>query len=287
MENDATLEQEADNHQISDSPPTLQHVEKSDHFTSFQSISTTAPVHNKSTAASLSLQSAAEPSQSTISGGLADSLLYESSSSKWTKPPASVSPHKSPPSNIENTTGGKLTPASGPVQDRHSSSALHEMPARDYNVKKPSLMGEPLNRQTMSQHSRAEVSTTNSHLSSTVDSHHPSRFESSHRKQSQEPNNDSSAAEVYRDRVNNPSSPQEESWVKQLFVAREKASQAGGQRKRQLDESEKRQFASGTAKFTTMFEDLTSGGGSDRRASSHKAGVCLVDEKYSIFNVEL
>jgi len=301
MEDDATLDQEADDHQISNSLPTLQHVKKSDHITDSQSISTTVPVHNKSIAAASPLQSVDESSWSTISGGLADALSYESSlSGKLTEPQGNISPRKSPPevlSSIKNTTtgGGGLT---DPVQDRHSSNAL-EMSAR---VKKPSLMGEPLDRPTMpqhnhtnpsltnepldgliiSQHSYTQVphlSTANSHLSSSVDSHHPSKYV--HHKQSQKPNNDSSTTENFPERVNKPSSPQEESWVKQLFIAREKASQAGDQT-RQLDEREKRQFASGSAKFTTMFEDPTSGGDSDRRAPSHKAGMCLLDENYIV-----
>jgi len=312
MEDDATLDQEVEDRQISNSLPTLQHVEKSDHITDSQPISTTAPVHNKSMSVASPLQSADESSWSTISGGLADALSYKSSlSSKLTEPQGNISPHKSPPevlSSIENTTTDGGSGLTDPVQDRHSSNAL-EMSARDYNVKKPSLKGkpfdpptmpqhsrtkpsltnEPLDRLTISQHSHTQVphlSTANSHLSSSVDSHHPSKFERSHLKQSQKPNNDSSTTENSLEYVNKPSSPQEESWVKQLFIAREKASQAGDQQ-RQLDEREKRQFASGSAKFTTMFEDPTSGGDSDRRAPSHKAGMYLLDENYSFSCVEL
>ena len=76
------------------------------------------------------------------------------------------------------------------------------------------------------------------------------------------------------------SSPQEESWVKQLFVAREKAiAQGEGQQRRQQnsEEFDKKHFASNTAKFTTMVEDSSAGGTGKTGSSSHegpKAGLC-------------
>ena len=75
------------------------------------------------------------------------------------------------------------------------------------------------------------------------------------------------------------SSPQEESWVKQLFVAREKAiAQGEGQQKRQQnsEEFDKKHFASNTAKFTTVVEESSAGETGKTGPSSHegpKAGL--------------
>lgn len=57
-------------------------------------------------------------------------------------------------------------------------------------------------------------------------------------------------------------SPQEESWVKQLFVAREKSiAQGEGPQRRQQNNGEfdKKHFASNTAKFTKMLEEPLTG----------------------------
>ena len=261
MEDDATLDQEADDHQTVGSAPALQQV-----ITDSQSRSTAAAsvVHTTTSPSHLLSD---EPSRAT---SLTHSFPPESSVSRnLTK---FSLPHKSSPevlSSIENTGSGGLKPSTGPIQDRHSSASSS---ARDAK-KKSSLTGTPLDHSSTSQHSHTQVahsSTAKNHHLSSADSRHPSSYQGTHRKQSQEPNYDSSTTELHQNKPSSPlpSSPQEESWVKQLFVARERDQQT-----KQLDESEKRQFASGSAKFTTLVEDPTSEGAKGRESSSQKAGV--------------
>ena len=84
------------------------------------------------------------------------------------------------------------------------------------------------------------------------------------------------ATEPHREHDYGMSPPQEESWVKQLFVARDKsiAQGEGGQRRQQNDEQfDNRHFTSNAAKFTTMVEEPSAGGTGKTKPSNPKAGL--------------
>lgn len=154
-----------------------------------------------------------------------------------------TSPRKASPEALPITEQSRsnIKPDLNTAQTNHLDSTIDSMLSHKLPAKNGSL-----------QKSRNESLSNHSHLKHTPHSEELTINNSNHKNiQDQFTGKKSVTTEPHNEHVDN-SSPQEESWVKQLFVAREKsiAQGEGGQRKQQSNgEFDKKHFASNTAKI--------------------------------------
>ena len=186
-----------------------------------------------------------------------------------------ISPHKFSPETLGTSEQqhSHSKPSLEVTQDNHVDSASVNMPSLKMAVKNDDTQ-KSFKTETLSNHS----STTNHKpqlAELMVDSHH-------HKKLQEDQFTSKNSAVIdphkgYEDRM----SPQEESWVKQLFVARDKSIAQGEVHQRGLQnnvEFDKKRFTSNAAKFTTVIEEPLAGEtGKTRQPNERpKAGLCCV-----------
>ena len=183
-----------------------------------------------------------------------------------------ISPHKLSPETLSTTEQCSHTkPSLDATLDNHVNSADVNMPSLKMAAKSDSTQ-KSIKPETLSNHS----STTNHRPQLgelMVDNHHHKELQVD-----QFTSKNSEPHKGYEDRM----SPQEESWVKQLFVARDKSIAQGEVHQRGLQnnvEFDKKRFTSNAAKFTTMIEEPSSGETGKARQRNHerpKAGLYCV-----------
>jgi len=165
-----------------------------------------------------------------------------------------VSPCKSSPEVLSITEDSRsdFKPTLEVAQNRHlspTSAPSHAPPSKTTSMRESSR-DEGLSSYSSDKHHRYTP-----HLQGlTMDSVYHKKFHEDHLTDK----NSVATEPDYSDKM----SPQEESWVKQLFVAREKSmAQDGAHQRRQHNKVNgdfgKEHFASNTAKFTTMVEEPT------------------------------
>lgn len=203
-----------------------------------------------------------------------DSPFYrqpQSSDKRISEIPTRTSPRRVSPEVLPVTEHDRnnFKPALDAAQSSHVDSTNVSIPSH----KMPSKTGS-------SQKSRNDSHASNAHHKNTSHLEELTMDNSSHKNIQEDhfTSKDRDNVEPHNEYLDK-SSPQEESWVKQLFVAREKSIVQGErhQRRQQKNgEFDKKHFASNTAKFTTMVEESSAGGTGKTGSSSHegpKAGL--------------
>ena len=184
-------------------------------------------------------------------------------------------PHQLSKETSSNSSPQKSSPQVSSINDQSTSSSK---PILDSTHLAPTTIGTASHEQIPSEITNIKVSSkdesSSAHSSSSKDHKHIPQLpmDNSRHKNSQFTSKNPVASEHQKEYVEKPS-PQEDSWVKQLFVAREKTlAQDEEYQRRQKDKmnDDKKHFASNTAKFTTVVEEPLGGMG--------KAGLSNYEE---------
>ena len=190
---------------------------------------------------------------------------------------AHISLHKSSP-EVSDTTEhhslSNLKPHSDLTHNSHINPPSANVPSVKTSAKTSSTQMSSRN-EPLSSHSTNTNHKHARHMNElTMDNSQHKKFQND-----QFINRNSVATETHREYDYKMSPPQEESWVKQLFVARDKsiAQAEGGQRRQQNEEQfDNKHFTSNAAKFTTMVEEPSPGGTGETKPSNQerpKAGL--------------
>ena len=180
---------------------------------------------------------------------------------------AHVSPHKSSPEALGTTEQHSLSNFKPTADAIQKSNVSADMSSVKMSVKTGSTQKSSRNEPLSSRLNNTNH-THMSHLNElTMDNSRHKKFQND-----QFTNKNSVAMEPHKE-YDYRTSPQEESWVKQLFVARDKSIAQGERDQRGQQNNDNKHFTSNTAKFTTMVEEPSAG---NTKASSHerpKAGL--------------
>ena len=200
---------------------------------------------------------------SIISEDSTDSSFHrrpQSSSQNVPEISAHILPQKSSPEALGTTdhhTLSNFKPSLDAAQNSHVSPPSANIPSVKMSVKTGSTQMSSRNDPLSNHSSNTNHMQHASHLNElTMDNSHRTRFQND-----QFTNKNSVTREPHKE-YDYRTSPQEESWVKQLFVARDKSIAQGEGHHRGLQNDEifdKKHFTSNTAKFTTMVEEPSAG----------------------------